>query len=133
MDSMRHFINQQVLKKATLSYRVSERAPNTHADLLNESSLVIWSGASQDTWYQDARVNWAFRAFHDALHLRTGLGFSHAHELELARIQANQFDSRLMQEFVFGEVAGQAMYHAETGLFVADQVAFMDAWLKERY
>lgn len=119
------YINQVILKQASkVSYSIADIAPDTEKSLFNVSSLVVWSGASDNTIFQDASVNWAFRALHDALHLKTGLGFSHAEEIELGRIQASQFDSTLLQDLVYCEISLQAKYHLETGLFVQDQVEF---------
>lgn len=126
-----NYLNNCILKKTTnLKYIVKDHAPNTFQDLKNESSLVIWSGESDVTIYNDPLVNYAFRAMHDNLHLITGLDFSHASEIELGRIQANQFDSSIVQDIVFCEVAGQALYHEKTGLFVSNQVEFTEKFLK---
>lgn len=123
-----NYINNRLLKDASnLNYIVKENAPNNEADLFNSSGvLVIWSGSSESTIYNDASVNYAFRALHDALHLKTRLNFSHDAEIELGRIQASQYDSDLIRELVYSEVALQAMYHKETGLFVKDQVLFTE-------
>jgi hypothetical protein len=129
--SMLCFINNAILSQAAkLEYIVKDIAPNTEKGLFNESTLIIWSGESNNTIYQDASVNYAFRALHDALHITTGLGFSHDHEIELGRIQASQYDSQLMQDLVYCEVALQAKYHQETGLFLKDQVSFTQNYLK---
>jgi hypothetical protein len=129
--SMLDFINAEILKQASsLKYTVAAEAPSIEVELFSSPSLVIWSGASDNTIYQDASVNWAFRAVHDALHLETGLGFSHAHEVEVGRIQAARCTSDLMRELVYCETALQALYHEKTGLFVADQVEFTINHLK---
>lgn len=120
-----NFINSEILRQAKgLVYTVNEIAPNNETDLFNSTGLVIWSGGSDTSIYNDPIVNYAFRALHDALHLETGLGFTHDQEIELGRIQASRFDSDLMRELVYTEVAGQAKYHKETGLFLVDQVSF---------
>ena len=115
-------INDLILKSAP-RHQVKDSAPSTEIELFNSPSLVVWSGASENTIYQDTRVNWAFRALHDALHLETGLGFSVPEEIELGRIQANQYTG-LMADLIYIEVAGQAEHYLKTGQFVKDQVAF---------
>lgn len=115
-------INNLILKTAP-RHLVSNIAPNSALDLFTSPSLVVWSGASEHTIFGDARVNWAFRALHDALHLNTGLGFSPEEEIELGRIQANQYTG-LMADLVYIEVAKQAEYYLKSGLFVTDQVLF---------
>lgn len=114
-----NFINQNILKAAgLLTYTVSDRAPDNIADLRNASSLVIWSGASDNTVFQCPKVNQAFRAIHDAAHLKFGLDFSHEQEIELGRIQASKQSSDLMRELIYCEVSLNAKYHQETGLFI---------------
>jgi len=131
-QDMTRYVNGLIMRQAALvSYRVSANAPSTEVDLyaMASGSLVIWSGESDNTIFDDATVNWGFRAIHDALHLATGLGFSPDHEVELARIQASQYDSTLMQELVFCEVGMQAAYFKKNGVFVPDQKAFTMAHL----
>jgi len=112
------------MQASKLQYRVADLAPNSFQDLKASSGLVIWSGESDKTIWNDKSVNWAFRALHDALHLKTGIGFSPADEIELGRIQAAQYDSRLMQDLVYIEVSGQAEHYLKTGRFVSDQIEF---------
>lgn len=121
-----HFINNAVLRMASkLAYRVADNAPNTFGDLQAcGKELVIWSGASDKTIYGDCRVNWAFRAWHDSLHLKTGLIFHVDHEIELGRIQASLCDSQLVADLIYCEVAGQAEHYKQTGEFVTDQLSF---------
>lgn len=114
--------NNLILKTAP-KFSIRDVAPNTELELFNSPTLVIWSGASDSTIWNDKRVNWAFRALHDALHLKTGLGFSPAEEIELGRIQANQY-SGLLADLIYIEVAGQAQHYLKTGQFVQDQVTF---------
>lgn len=119
------YLNQQILSRASkLSYRVSEHAPSTFEDLQTAPSLVVWSGASDQTIFQDASVNWAFRAIHDTEHLRTGLQFEFDHELELGRIQANQFDSETIQRLIYIETAGQSIHYKTHGYFPINQAQF---------
>lgn len=115
-------INNLILSTAP-KHSVADVAPSTFADLANQPTLVIWSGESDNTIFQDSRVNWSFRALHDSLHLKTRIGFSPLEEIELGRIQANQYTG-LMSDLVYIEVAGQAQHYLETGRFVTDQVKF---------
>ena len=114
--------NNLILKQAP-KFTVSETAPSTERELFTSTSLVVWSGASDNTIWSDPNVNYAFRALHDALHLKTGIGFSPAEEIQLGRIQASQY-SGLLSDLVYIEVAGQAEHYMRTGEFVLDQVEF---------
>lgn len=119
------YLNQQVLTKASkLRYRVSEQAPSTFAELTATPSLVVWSGASDGTIFQDPTVNWAFRAIHDTIHVQTGLRFEFEHELELGRIQASQFDSEIIQRLIYIETAGQSIHFKTHGYFPIKQAEF---------
>lgn len=128
-----NYLNNTILKKAKgLRYLVKDLAPQNENELFNSSGLIIWSGSSDNTIYQDKSVNWAFRALHDALHLKTGLGFSPKHEIEMGKIQASKESSSFLAEIIFCEVAEQAAYFEKTGLFVADQVEFTLNYLKQK-
>ena len=124
--SMIKYINNSILGSSRdLKYTVRDVAPSTFQDLRNESSLVVWSGASDSTIFQDKVVNWAFRAFHDTLHLKSGLLFTVDHEIELAKIQASQFGTNdLMQALMYTEIAGQAEYFRLNGTFPENQLEF---------
>lgn len=113
-----------ILKQATkVRYTVKDLAPSTELDLFNNPSLVIWSGASNHTIWNDPAVNWAFRALHDHLHLKTSMDFTPQSEIELGRIQANQY-SGLLADLVYIEVSKQAEYYLNNGVFVSNQVEF---------
>lgn len=124
--------NSLILKQAAaVRYTVADLAPSTHQDLIQAPTLVIWSGQSDSTVWNEARVNWAFRALHDKLHLETGLGFTPQDEIVLGRIQASRYDSQLLQDLVYIEVAGQAEHYLKTGQFVVDQIEFTKNSLKK--
>lgn len=120
-------LNHYILKQAeTLQYRVSDSAPGTESELFGNvgRDLIIWSGESDNTIYQDPKVNHAFRAIHDAMHLKTGLGFTPEEEIEMGRIQAAQIDSDFIAKLFYIEIAGQAEYYLKHGKFVEDQINF---------
>lgn len=132
-DALR-YLNQSMLDLARpLRYTVKDEAPSTETALFSTPSLVVWSGASDNTIYQDAAVNYAFRAVHDKMHLETGLGFSVDHEIELGRIQASRMSSDFLAELIYCEIAGQALYYKQTGSFVPDQVAFTLKYLNKKF
>ena len=110
-------------------HEVRDIAPDTEQGLFQASSLIIWSGASENTIWGSTQGNWAFRAIHDALHLKSGLGFSVDEEIELGRRQASMY-SGLMADLVYCEIAGQALHYKTTGKFVQDQVKFTKEFLK---
>lgn len=126
-----NYLNNTILKQASnLRYIVKSSAPNNEQDLFNCGQLVIWSGASDNTIFQDARVNWAFRALHDDLHLKTRLDFTPQAEIELGRIQASKYDG-VLADLIYCEVSLQAQYYLDNGIFVPDQVSFTKANVKD--
>jgi hypothetical protein len=117
-------VNYKILSDAVkIQYSVNSHAPSTEVALFNASSLVIWDGESNNTVFDDSRVNWAFRALHDALHLKTRLGFSPLEEIELGRIQASKYEG-LLADLIYIEVAGQAEYYLNNGIFCPNQREF---------
>lgn len=122
-------INNLILKTAP-KHRVAQHAPNTFADLYTgpRRELVIWCGGSDNTIFADQIVNYAFRALHDKLHLATGIGFSVQEEVYLGRLQASKYEG-LMADLVYCEVALQAEYYLQHGVFVPNQVDFTKTYL----
>jgi hypothetical protein len=126
---MQHELNNFILSQVKhIRYIPNDIAPNTERGLFNASSLVIWTGESDTTIFRDASVNWAFRAWHDSLHLKTRLDFSVDAEIELGRIQASQCYNQFA-DLIYAEVAGQAMHYKLTGLFVSNQIEFAKQYL----
>jgi len=120
-------LNRQIIQQANqIRFKVAEYAPSTYEELAsNAGILTVWGGASDNTIYGDPKVNHAFRALHDRLHLRHNIPFTLEGEVALARIQASQFEGDLIQRAVFLEVAGQAIYFNQHGEFPKDQVSFI--------
>jgi hypothetical protein len=130
-DALNH-VNGTILREASkLCYTVSDSAPSSESELFGSTSLVVWSGASERTIFQDPAVNYAFRALHDAFHLKTGIGFTPDEESILGHLQASRYESRLMRALIIAEVSSQALYFKDTGLFVPDQVVFTYNLIKE--
>src|SRR6266404_5349587 len=69
--------NRRILSLAP-PFQASDYAPSSLESLKEQSlgSLVVWSGASEGTIYGDAKVNHAFRAWHDSLHLKLNATFT---------------------------------------------------------
>lgn len=128
---MKRFINNEVLKLTKdIRFIAKDIAPNDESGLFSAPSLVVWTGASDSTIFEDKLVNWSFRAFHDVAHLKTGLLFNPAHEIELGRIQASRMTSDLMRELIYCEVSLQAAHYLKTGQFVMNQREFTLNYLK---
>lgn len=136
--------NGAVLHMAHLAYPkwfdVSDNAPESFAGLYRHVSLTgritVWSGASDATIYADPSVNWAFRAWHDSVHLAIGADFSHAGEVAACEAQIaslrEQFPRMpvLWSALLRIEVVGQVIALESSGSFVSDQVSFTLATLE---
>jgi hypothetical protein len=124
-------LNQKLLDLAP-RFSVSENAPNTFAELKGRTSpLVVYSGASDCTIYGDPRINYAFRAWHDSIHLRLNAGFTVAEEIRVAEESARILGGTL-GEIIYTEIADQRIYAEITGQFVGNQVDFMVSHLKAK-
>lgn len=123
-------LNERILELAP-RFTLSDRAPNTFPELCAQAagSLVVWPGASERTIYGCPRVNWAFRAWHDLIHLQLGADFTLEGEVRVAKEQARLLGDRL-GELVLAEVKGQAEYYQRHGYFPVDQVSFIQNYLR---
>src|SRR4051812_40780351 len=90
-------LNEIVLrqfKSLKISYTVQDNAPSTLRDIVQayqaSKRLVVWSGASDNTIYGDASVNWVFRAWHDYTHIMLNAEFTDLGERLVAMEQARQ-------------------------------------------
>lgn len=94
--------------------------------------IAVWSGGSSHTIYGNERVNWQFRAWHDYMHIASGV-CNHAHgplgcfepsaEYAVADYQCIGLGDELAK-LVQCEVDGQARHYEVYGTFIDDQVAF---------
>lgn len=124
-------LNRLILKLAP-KFQASDIAPSTFESLKEQASgsLVVWAGASDSTIYGDPKVNHAFRAWHDSIHLKLNSPFTLQGERIVALEQARLIGSETMGHLIVAEVIGQAEYNLETGLFPIDQKAFVIAYLR---
>ena len=128
-------LNQIILSLAP-AYEARDVAPATYAELVTAPRLIVWSGASEGTIYRDARVNHAFRAWHDAAHIAGGFAFDldgerAACEYQIAQMRrALPLVPDLFARVIRAEVIGQAEYFATHGAFPSNQAAFIAAYLR---
>lgn len=95
--------------------------------------MTVWEGASDKTIWRDARVNHAFRAWHDQCHIRVNAGFTLAGERlaceeQIRELMAAYPRAHSMAALIRAEVIGQAEHFARTGIFPEDQIAFHAAY-----
>ena len=122
-------------------FDVAAEAPSTLEELSDHVAktgrMLVWSGASENTIFADAEVNYAFRAWHDWQHLTYQFPFTLEGEkaaaaCQIADIAAIFGQSAAVKRFarlIWCEVVGQAEYKERTGEFPTDQVDFARNWL----
>ncbi len=113
-------------------FTASDIAPSNFQALKSQgvASLIVWSGASDNTIYGDASVNHAMRAWHDSLHLSLNADFTLQGELRVALEQARLVKNDALAEIIIAEVYGQALFFDKHGEFPVNQVEFIINYLK---
>lgn len=125
-------VNDQ-LRRLGVRFEVSEHAPDTFKRLQSECTerrLIVWPGASERTVYGAPQVNWGFRAWHDAMHLKLSAPFTPEGEREVCRVQMASCGSDALARILHAEIVGQLEYQAVHGAFPSDQIEFVQSYLK---
>ncbi len=134
-------INHTASRLYPTGFDVGDPAPATLADLrahvARTGRMLVWSGGSTDTIYDDQETNYAFRAWHDWHHWRYGYAFDLAGETLAYHGQCCDLDllyrghDRLAawKRILWAEVVGQALHHDMFGCFPVNQRAFVEACL----
>jgi hypothetical protein len=124
-----------------LGFDVSADAPDSLAKVIshfeNTGRICVWSGASENTVFGDAEVNYAFRAWHDSKHLQGKHHFSESGESAVADMQCadiralfgNTAEADYFCLIVQAEVMGQLEYKEKFGGFPLDQYGFTAAYV----
>lgn len=117
-------------------YTARPQAPETFGELMRAGPLTVWDGASDRTIWGDARVNHAFRAWHDARHIDGLCAFDPEGEARACELQCRDILAayprapQLWLDAVRAEVNGQVQFYVNTGTFPVDQVALVRAILR---
>ena len=125
-------------------HHTSAKAPDNYAQLrewadthiVGIDSMPVSDAFSDRTIYRAPAVNYAFRAWHDALHLHYGLNTSTYDELEVAAKHKRALAGEVgcftaeAQRILWADTAGQTFYHKRHGRFPANQRGFVLAHLK---
>ena len=123
-------LNRLVLSQASrINWQPSDNAPETYEDLGRAFATLgyipVSTLACETSIYGDAKVNLAFRAWHDATHLEHGLGFTPGDEIGVARIQCASAGIARDKALLWADIAGQVRYFEAFGEFPNDQTAFV--------
>lgn len=129
----RHALNNAVLTLAPSQWEAKALAPASLADLMRSPRIVVWDGASDATIYRDAKVNHAFRAWHDAGHIELAAPFTLEGERAVMRWQQGQVlerwpnAPRWLLDLIRVEVEDQSEYFETHGTFPINQEGFHNA------
>lgn len=129
---------QRIVRVTGVNYEESLVAPSTHEEVMIEwrtaletgKPFRVYSGASDCTIYDAPDVNWAFRFWHDYLHVKHNLGMGIRDEMQVGALHwlevSQEFgDDSLEAKIIAADTSGQALYHHIFGTFVADQEEFV--------
>jgi len=129
---------QQMERRFALSWRPDPRAPETLPEMqrayrhciIHATPFPIWDGASDDTIYISANDNYAFRFWHDMLHLALYAETILVDEVELGHIHVGcvmaQFGMHSLEAAMMrADTIEQSKYEAEHGHFPVNQLAFV--------
>lgn len=121
-------------------FDVSNHAPETYRELVSHVSstgrMLVYSGGSEKTIYDDSEVNYAFRAWHDWCHLKGGFDTVSDGESAACMMQQQHLfqiygdASRKWSRILDAEIIGQALYHDHHRSFPDDQRAFVEVYLR---
>jgi hypothetical protein len=128
-------LNNQILSLAP-PHIGCEDAPNSYKALTlpsaydSQGRLRVYNGGSERTIYGSNRVNLAFRAWHDSLHLQYGLTFQPDDEIELASIHASMIKGDYEKRLIMADVKAQVLHWQKFNAYVEDQRGFVVDYLK---
>ncbi len=91
--------------------------------------IPVYDGGSDNTIYPDAETNYAFRAWHDSIHLANYLGFDYASEVRVGLIHMQQARraglSQTDQDMLIADTIGQITYYQAHKVYVNLQDQFV--------
>lgn len=107
------------------------------AEYAERGRITVYSGASDNTIFDDPGTNHKFRAWHDWCHLHLDADFSFQGEVRAAVLQIQHVMFRYgmgdttyeIMRYLWAEVVGQAAYWQKHRKYVKDQRAFVSAYV----
>ena len=131
---------KDVIVSLAPKHHTSDKAPNSYSELMQYSSdleqglsIPVYSGDSDNTIYGSAAINYAFRAWHDRIHIEHKLDFSEQAELSVAEIQYNELIENGVNKnqafIILCDIVGQVRYYFKYKKYVINQLGFIKAYL----
>lgn len=136
---MRFWLEAAFEKYGMIPYHASEDAPSTAKELfawanentLGVDSMPVYSGGCEGNIYGAPEANYAFRAWHDSIHIKEEFDFSLDGEVKssnkhLEVLSGLNAPTEVIKAFQ-ADVEGQARYyHASGKQFVDNQIRFVE-------
>jgi hypothetical protein len=139
--NLHHFVlrtARNVARSVGFSYEEREDAPDTLQSIReaflksrnDRSGFPVYAGASDKTIYLSPEGNWAFRFWHDILHVIHASNTTFEDEVKLGwlHVQAveKEFGKGSLEARIMGwDTVGQSAYHVMMGNFPEDQREFV--------
>jgi hypothetical protein len=147
--NLEHFViskADRLSRDMGFSYIETENAPNTFEELktafyhskTTREAFPVFSGASDKTIYLSKEGNWAFRFWHDIIHVTGGFDFTLQSEIDCSSVQCEQviayFGRESLEAKLFiADTIGQSVYaYLHNGEFPQDQLAFVKSLIQEK-
>lgn len=150
MDEVRQrlslWVEEQAIaatKRVGYDYMATKVAPSNLGELLTEDQYCrltgvdfrVWSGGSSKTIYTAPSYNWAFRFWHDVLHIEHRKDVTLQDELYVAGLHiaaaSERFGSNSVESFLIeADTLGQTLYQHRYGEFPEDQLGFARKYLE---
>lgn len=139
--ALTHFVQAKAKRlHSELGFGYVEKA-NAPADFLElkaawarsqatREAFPVYMGASDTSIYMTDEANWAFRFWHDVLHIEYNLDFCTSSEITLGGLHvdavAKQFGPDSTETLLMlADTVGQTQYYARTGTFPENQMEFV--------
>lgn len=139
--NLHHFVlktARNVARSVGFGYEEVDNAPETLQSIReaflkarkDRQAFPVFAGASDKTVYLSAEGNWAFRFWHDILHVIHASDTTFEDEVKLGylHVQAveKEFGKGSLEARIMGwDTVGQSAYHAMMGNFPEDQAGFV--------
>lgn len=101
--------------------------------------FLVWNGGSDATVYTTPAANYAFRFWHDILHVTKGLRFDTMDEIEIGimqtkAVQAEFGKDSLEAKIMLADTVGQSIYaQMNNGEFPDNQVSYVWTLIQAQY
>lgn len=137
---LEHFVLERVAQ-LSLTVVPTPTAPSTFEDLVSRAREVglgyreVFDGGGDNIIYSSTQANYAFRAWHDFVHLGHDQDFSLGGELAVFAVMAQELLARGASsdciQVLHAEIVGQSQYYMYRHTYVENQPAFDLTYIRD--